>query len=433
MKFKDFLVSKGVSDESFGKMEAVEQAKLHGEFLDAIAKSLEEKAQSTDLALIKASVEELKNTGVSTETIKSLQDKLDGLAVKLAEFEENGGNATEKGTFIKFLEREERKDLEGGSNSKTARMDQFTFKAAALMTTANVIPNVTGGFNQLFGNYIDSTIHETPKPDTFILDLVTVTTQKGTENIWYVQRKNEEGDAAFIGEGDAKPLADAEWIESKAPIKEVAIFWKMSNRLMKHAPAVVDNFKKHANELVDQKIDDGVLTGAGTGNLLTGIATVASPFVVPTALSEYYADANIYDVINATATYVRLNNFKGMITVVLNTVWEAQMKGIKNTQGDYIVPPFVTPDGRNVSGMRVIFANKMPAAKILVGDLKRFHVVFDEDVQYYEGYENDDFSKNLVSKKIETFANGYVKQTERGAIIYDEISSILTDIEVVTP
>ena len=32
------------------------------------------------------------------------------------------------------------------------------------------------------------------------MSLVTVTTAPGTENIWYVERENEEGDAEFIAE-----------------------------------------------------------------------------------------------------------------------------------------------------------------------------------------------------------------------------------------
>ena len=74
------------------------------------------------------------------------------------------------------------------------------------MTTANVLPNVTDGFNQLFGNYIVSGIGSVPKPDLLMMPLVNVVTQAGTENIWFVDRINEEGDATFIAEGALKPL-----------------------------------------------------------------------------------------------------------------------------------------------------------------------------------------------------------------------------------
>ena len=307
-----------------------------------------------------------------------------------------------------------------------------TIKAAALMTTANVTPNVAGGFSPLFGNYIDTEIGSTPKPDLCILPLITIKNQPGTESIWHVSRVNQEGDAAFIAEGALKPLADAEWATVKEPVKEVAVRWKFTKRLMAHAPSVVVDFAEHANELMEQKMDDGALTGDGTGNNLEGITAtgVASAFVVPAQLAEYYEFANIYDVINAVATQVRLANFKGQLTAVLNTVWEAKMKGIKTTYGEYIVPPFVSPDGTMVGSIKVVFNNKFPEASILVGDLKKFNLVMAEDVTYDEGYENDDFSKNLVSKKLEAFMGTYIKAGDAGSIVYDTIADILTDIEV---
>jgi hypothetical protein len=307
-----------------------------------------------------------------------------------------------------------------------------TIKAAALMTTANVTPNVTNGFSPLFGNYIDTEIGSTPKPDLCILPLITIKNQPGTESIWHVSRVNQDGDAEFIAEGSLKPLADAEWATVKEPVKEVAVRWKFTKRLMAHAPSVVVDFAEHANELMEQKMDDGALTGDGTGNNLEGITAtgVASAFVVPTQLAEYYELANIYDVIMAVATQVRLANFKGQLTAVLNTVWEAKMKGIKDTTGVYIIPPFVSPDGTKVGSVNVVFRNKFPDTHILVGDLKKFNLVMAEDVQYDEGYENDDFSKNLVSKKLEAFMGTYIKAGDAGSIVYDTIADILTDIEV---
>jgi len=265
------------------------------------------------------------------------------------------------------------------------------------------------------------------------LPLVDVQTQAGTESIWYVDRINEKGDAEFIGEGDPKPLVDAEWQERKAPVKEVALFWKMSKRLAQNAPSVVSDFRVHANELVEQKIDDEVLAGDGLGDNLNGVAELASAFVVPTQLAGYYQDANIYDVIMAMATKIRLGNYKGQITAVLNTVWKAKMQGIKNTDGDYIVPPFVTQDGNNVGEVSVVFTNKIDDESILVGDLKNFKVVISQNIEYYEGYENDDFRKNLMSKKLEAFLGTYLPSSLTNSIIYDDIATVLTAIEQAEP
>jgi HK97 family phage major capsid protein len=344
----------------------------------------------------------------------------------------NSGASTEKSDFIKFVETNtvEFGEMVENKQPRFNGLRSVAIKAPALMTTANVVPNVVGGFTHLFGNYIDPMIHATPKPDNFILPLVNVITAPGTENIWYVERENEEGDAAFIGEGDLKPLADGEWVEKKADIKEVAVRWKMSNRLIMHAPSVVQNFRTHVTELIDQKIDDGVASGDGIGNNLSGISTLAAPFVVPTALANYYTATNIYDVVNATASYVRLNNFKGALTCVLNTVWQAKMLGIKDAENNYISPAFVTPDGRTIGEVNVIFSNKVDEADILLGDLMKFNAVISENVNYFEGWENDDFSKNLSSRKLEAYLGTYLPDSDAGAIIFDQIATIETAITV---
>lgn len=418
--------------------------KMNEQEFNALVEKLEEKTGAKITEAVKAQMKSIEGIlDLDVNAVKSIidnsqktQDELESLkqAVKdqgleITKLKENGTPSNKKGELIEFLEGEERKNF---LSSKSSAWRTLDVKAAALMTTANVIPNVANGFNQLFGNYIDDTIHETPKPDNFILPFVSVETAPGTENIWYVERKNEEGDAQFIGEGDAKPLIDAEWIEAKADIKEVAEFWKMSKRLVNHAPSVVSNFRTHANELMDQKIDDGVLSGDGTGNNLSGIATEAVPFIVPTQLANYYQNANIFDVVMAVATYVRLNNFKGQLTCVLNTVWKAKMFGTKaeDNSAMYIVPPFVAPDGTQIGEVRIVFSNKIADGKILLGDLKKFKVVISENIEYGEGFENDDFRKNLMSFRLEAFLGTYIPSNYDGAIIYDDIATVLTAIEV---
>lgn len=341
----------------------------------------------------------------------------------------DGKAAIEKGTFVAFVE----KNIEEyNKNTENKQYSANTvIKVAALMTTANVLPNVAGGFSPLFGNYIDTEIGHTPKPENIILPLVSVTTQPGTENIWFSDRINEDGDAAFILEGSLKPLADADYQTSKREAKEVAVRWKFTKRVMNHAPSVVSDFAEHALELVDQKIDDQLLDGDGIGANLSGIETEASAFIVPPALAGYYVAPNIYDVVMALATTVRLSNFKGQLTAILNTVWMAKMAGIKDSQERYIVPPFVSPDGTKVGSVEIKFSNKIGDDQIIVGDLKKFKVVFSENITYDEGYENDDFSKNLVSKKLEAFLGTYMKASDAGAIIFADISDVQDDLVVV--
>lgn len=364
------------------------------------------------------------------DNLKDLVDEVNESVKEIKDLNEQNVKS-KKGIYVDFAEKNA-KDF--NKNDKNYERD-LTIKAPALMTTANVTPNVAGGFSPLFGNYIDGNIGEVPKADPVITPLVNVITAPGTEKIWWTERTNEEGDAEFIGEGDLKPLVDAEWATFSDDIYEVAERWKFSKRLMNHAPSVIDNFRTHANELIENKIDDTVLSGDNSNNSLefNGLETVGTAFIVPTQLANYYPGANIFDAINAVATFVRLNNFKGALTCILNPVWKAIMQGIKDKDDNYIIPPFVTQDGMQVGEVRVVFSNRFDAGKIILGDLKKFNLVMSEDVSYDEGYENDDFSRNLVSRKLEAFMGSYIKGSDAGSIVSDDISTILEAISTIEP
>jgi HK97 family phage major capsid protein len=391
----------------------------------AALEALELKANATELKELKDAFEKEK---------EEMQKEFDALSAKLKTIQAIPGTQTEGSVVKMFKERIENKSYnqskfyEKHEVKGTDFVKEFVTKLPATMTTANVLPNVAGGFSPLFGNYIDTEIGQVPLPQNIMLPLVTVKNEPGTESIWYTDRINEEGDAEFIGEGDLKPLADADWQTYKAPITEVALRWKFSRRLQYHAPAVIDDFQVHARELVDQAIDTGILEGDGTGDALNGIQNQAAAFTVPAELADFYYMPNIYDAIMAMATAVRLANFRGQLTAVLNTVWEAKMMGYKDTLGQYIIPPFVTRDGTRVGSVNIVFSNKIDDGDILIGELKRFNVVFAENVMYEEGYENDDFSKNLVSRKLEAFLGTYIKGTAAGSILFDTIASVLEDI-----
>jgi len=412
-------LKKGTADAKTNAEKALEEVK-------AFITKLDEKANATELTELKAAFEKEK---------EEANKEFDALSAKVKAFEATPSGNVEGSVVKMFKERIEKKFYDGSKNYEATAIKGVDFvkefvreKVAATMTTANVLPNVANGFSPLFGNYIDTEIGHTPLPENIMLPLVTVKNEPGTESIWYTDRINEDGDAEFIGEGDLKPLADADWQTYKAPVKEVALRWKFSRRLQYHAPAVIDDFQVHARELIDQVIDTEVLEGDGIGDNMQGIQDAAAAFTVPTQLAEFYFMPNIWDVIMAMATAVRIANFRGQLTAVLNTVWEAKMAGYKTTYGEYVIPPFVTPDGRRVGSVNIVFSNKIDDDSILIGELKRFNVVFAENVMYEEGYENDDFSRNLVSRKLEAFLGTYIKGTAAGSILFDSISSVLTDI-----
>ena len=386
---------------------------------DAVKAAKDDAAKEAQKLVDAAKADAKKITDDLSQQIAGMKEAQDVTPVKGGRF----------GAVVKFLKKNVDENKDAAENKGYAA--HTAIKAAALMTTADVIPNVAGGFSPLVGNYIDEEIGHLPVPDMIFMPLVTVKTAPGTDAIWYSDRINEQGDAAFLAEGGLKPLISAQWQSVKKAIFEVAERWKQTKRLILHAPSVITDFAEHANNLIEQKIDDAILEGDNGTNPLVfdGLQAVAGAFIVPAGLAGYYTYANIWDVVMAMAVQVRLSYFKGPITAVLNTVWMAKMAGIKDQEGRYVIPPFVTPDGKRIGEVTVVFSTKIDAGDIIVGDLKKFNLVISEDVMYDEGYENDDFSKNLVSKKLEAFLGSYFKASDAGSILYDQIATVLTAIE----
>lgn len=400
---------------------------LNQKAIDKAVEQAKKDAKTESDAAIKAAVD------AANLAAKAITDDLNEKVNKLNEAKDvapaKGGRF---GSILKFFRKNVEENKETAANDK-GYAAHTVIKAAALMTTADVLPNTAGGFTPLVGNFIDDEIGHLPVPDMIFMGLVTVRTAPGTDAIWFSDRVNEQGDAAFLLEGGLKPLISSQWQTTKKAIFEVAERWKQTKRLIMHAPSVISDFAEHANNLIEQKIDDTILDGdnAADNTKFDGLQTVGGAFIVPTGLAGYYTFANIYDVVMAVAVQVRLAYFKGPLTAVLNIVWMAKMAGIKDAEGRYVIAPFVTPDGKKIGEVNVVFSTKIDAGDIIVGDLKKFNLVIAEDVMYDEGYENDDFSKNLVSKKLEAFSGSYYKLSDAGAIIYDQIATILTAIEVV--
>jgi HK97 family phage major capsid protein len=440
-KFKDFLKEKGIEESAFNEMEAHEQLKLQNDYNVQLKNDFEtaikNKSSKEDLDAFKSEI---------TKSFESQQKIMENLALAIKASAEKAGVSVEEKEapeLIKlFLEQKKSMEDEGTPSKikvelKSSEILNEVNKAAALMTTANIIPigggNGNGVWSPLFGNYIDNTIYSAPKLSSSIMEDIRIITQSGTENIYWTARQNEEGDAVWLAESTEKPLIDAEWKTFQRKTAEVAERWKVTTRFLFHVREAVQDFQQHAYELINNKMANGFLTGTGLLNQPHGIITEASAWVTPSGTTADMLNAtdcpNTYDVILAMATQIRARGFAGQIVARLNSVWSYRLKTTKDKKGGYLVVPFASPDGSKVDEVTVKFDPLIPAGKVLVGVLSNYTGVISEQAIYMEYLSSDDGDKNLVSRKLETFANGYLPAPLRGSIIYDDIATVLTDID----
>jgi HK97 family phage major capsid protein len=80
------------------------------------------------------------------------------------------------------------------------------------------------------------------------------------------------------------------------------------------------------------------------------------------------------------------------------------------TTGAYLAPPsFSNAAGNQIGPVRVIPNPLMPQGQFLVGDFNRAILRIREELGVQLGFENDDFTRNLITIVMEMRAVHYIK------------------------
>lgn len=241
--------------------------------------------------------------------------------------------------------------------------------------------------------------------------------------VW-INKTNKQGNATFIGEGVLKPLASFELTAESSVPKKVAERFKVSTELLHDIDGMTSFIENEARFEVETAANTASLTGTASSTSPAGITTIAAAFTT-TAIDVQVA--NNYDAIRAAAAQLKMLNYDRDIVAFVNPVDGAEMDMAKGTDGHYVMPPFATANGV-VKGVTVIEDSNIAAGFLLIGDMSKYHVLMYQDFHVAWGWENDDFSKNLVTMVAEMRFHQFFKANDAGAFIYDAFSDIKTAI-----
>ena len=373
------------------KTESVSKAELI-EVLSAV-KDLETKGE--EVSKLKASVEEL------TLQVLDLSTKADTNNVP----ESIGTLLKEKSEELKAMK------------EKSGASVQITLKAAGTMALST---NVTGQNPQAER---EQGITRIVRRNPFILELVNVGTIMS--NVWeWVEQKNADGGSAMTAEGAAKSQADFDLVVASANVKKVTAYIKVTKEMLDDVELMRSEIDQELTELINLKIDDQLLNGTGLTVNLTGITTNATAWAAG-AFALSIPAPNKWDVLRTAINQVRVNLFEPTY-IVMHPTDVTSMELSKGTDGHYILPPFASQDGTNVAGIRVVANTGVTIDKFLVGDFTKSGVRFKEGLTINVGYENDDFTKNLVTILAEARLVQRVKSNHYGAFVYGDFSDAIT-------
>lgn len=247
---------------------------------------------------------------------------------------------------------------------------------------------------------------------------------KANPLVW-VNKKNKQGNAAFIGEGVLKPLASFELNTENSVPKKAAERMKVSTEMLYDVEGLTSMIETELAFEVEVAANTAVLTGVESSTNPKGVTQYATLFTLTTVETT---TPNNMDAIYAAVVQLQTLNFFTDIRAYVNPIDLGNMNLAKGTDGHYIIPPFTTANGTTIAGVPVVPDNNIAVGYLLIGDFSKYKVMIYQDFFISWGWENDDFSKNLITVIGEIRFHQFVSSNHVGAFIYDTFANIKTAI-----
>ena len=335
---------------------------------------------------------------------------------------------------VKSLEQQIEDQLKGfittdKKGAKSVDLKEACRKSAGYKKTLNLVVDTKAavastGVAPHIGGVVDSALSVEPKAQTIIRNYSNVATVSG-RSLTYAEFVPGEGDAAWVPEGGLKPSMDATLAEKTINAGKVALTVKLTEETLTDLPQLVAEIRAEIINRIGLAEEAGILNGTGADGQIKGVATDMPGFSLGTFKIE---KANTYDAI--VAAYTQVVSTSNMAyrpnLVLMNPIDYAQMQLTKDVNGQYL-RPFRVGD-ELIPGLRVEASTAVAQGELWVGDFNYLNIRDVWALSITFGWENDDFTKNLVTMIGEKRLMAYIKSQYKTAFVKDTIANIVTGI-----
>lgn len=436
IKFKDFLDTQGLSEDESKVFDTF--SKGLDSFMEALYKQyMEDQIDSKELkkSLDEAtqSIEELKSEIKGLADSKSVNDRLKEFGdtivrIKAATEKTKDGKREIKSLGDQIADACKEFVVESNGVKRInveALKEKGGVKFDVVMKAASAPVMTTGGAPVAGGVTIDDQISVDPRKRASIRDLANVASIS-TPSVVYAQLKDVEGDAAWVPEGGLKPSMTAEVDTVSLTAGKIALTAKITTEVMQDIPQLEKEIEAEILNKIGLKEEDGIFNGTGSGGQIQGVGDSLPAFSL-TGI-EISKSPNMYDAI--VAAYTQIVSTSNMAyspnAVRMNPVDYANMQLTKNDNGDYI-RPFKIGD-ELITGLRVVQNPNVPVGSFQMGDFRYLFIRDYVVLSLNFGWENDDFTKNLVTILGEKRMLAYIKSQYKTAFVADTFANVITAI-----
>lgn len=370
----------------------------------------------------------------SKEELKSVKEQISEVKETLVRMKGAFEVKNEK-VVVKSLEEQIEDQLKGfittdKKGAKIVDMKEACRQSAGYKKTLNLVvdtkaaPVVTSAGAPHIGGIVDNSLSVDPKAQTVIRQYSNVAPANG-RSLTYAEFVPGEGDAAWVPEGGLKPAMDAALEEHTITAGKVALTAKLTEETLTDLPQLVAEIRAEIINRIGLAEEAGILNGTGADGQIKGVSTDMPGFSLSTLKIE---KANTYDAI--VAAYTQIVSVSNMAyrpnLVLMNPIDYAQMQLTKDVNGQYL-RPFRVGD-ELIPGLRVEASTAIKQGELWVGDFNYLNIRDVWALTITFGWENDDFTKNLVTMIGEKRLMAYIKAQYKTAFVKDTIANVVTGI-----
>jgi len=245
--------------------------------------------------------------------------------------------------------------------------------------------------------------------------------------IRYVDQASITNNAAATAEGVQKPESAITWQEYTLPVEKIADTIPVSMEMFNDVAFVESELRRLLEVNLAVKEDNYLWNGTGVTPQMKGIYTSAPEYV---AVASGITDASIYDLIVKMKESIISGSSKyNPNFAIMNIVNINKMKLKKDSQNNYVMPPFVSQDGMVVDGVRIIESASVTENTMLVGDFNYATRYVLDDITIKMGWIDKQFVENTMTLLAEIREALLVRTADAGGFAKEtDISAALTTL-----
>jgi HK97 family phage major capsid protein len=278
--------------------------------------------------------------------------------------------------------------------------------------------------------YYEPGINDIVRPQPTFWDYLTKGKTSQPAYGW-INKTNVQGAAAFIGPGVLKPGISFQLDTQISTYKKIAVTSKVAQELLWDFDGMETLIKDELRYQILIELNTKLISNPGSTTEPTGIRDLSVAFT-QTGLET--TNPTYSDAIRAVVAQMRNGNLTGAITIFINPIDAANMDMAKaTTSGVYLLPPFVTASGRVIAGATIVEDASIPVGFFQAAFLQYYRILIYKPLMMTWGWENDDFTRNLVTYLAEMALHQFFNEQYTGAFVYDSFDNVLAMIDAAIP